>query len=255
MYRKRHITVFYPVLLAITGVVSLPLEGSERHPSLAALIHRSVPPPGAQIHTVVLGERFRAGSLKKWLYGNDYRHFWLTPIEVQVLDLDAVGGGLNPKRTGGFGQSVSLQFRGEDGLPYMVRSIDKDPTKRLWEELKNSVVEDVLQDQISALFPTGALVVEALMDRLGILHTKQTLVVIPDHPRLGKFRKNFAGLIGALQLHPDDGPDDTPGFAGSRAVESTEGPWENLAKGPEHRVDAREFLRARLLDILINDKD
>ena len=136
-----------------------------------------------------------------------------------------------------------------------MRSLDKDPTKRLWGELKESVVEDVLQDQISALFPTGALVVEALMDRLGILHTKQTLVVIPDHPRLGKFREEFAGLIGALQLHPTEGPDNTPGFANSREIEGTKGLWKSLAESPKHRVDALKFLKARLLDILINDKD
>ena len=174
---------------------------------------------------------------------------------LQVLDLGRVGGGLTPLRTGGFGQSISLHFTGEDGRRYTVRSLDKDPTKRIWDELKNTVVDDVLQDMISALLPTGALVVDPLMEATGILHAKHTLVVIPDDPRLGEYREEFAGLIGTLQEHPSEGPDDTPGFAGSRKISGTEKLWERLEKTPCNRVDARAFLKARLMDFLINDKD
>ena len=165
---------------------------------------------------VVPGERFRASPSERWFYGDNYRDLWTTPIEVAVLDLDSVGGGLTPLRTGGFGQSISLHFTGEDGRRYTVRSLDKDPTKRLDDEMKNTIVGEVLQDLISTLLPTAALVVDPLMEATGILHSKHTLVVIPDDPRLGEYREDFAGLIGTLQEHPSEGPDDTPGFAGSR---------------------------------------
>ena len=56
--------------------------------------------------------------------------------------------------------------------------------KRKWDELKNTVVDDILQDMISALLPTAGLVVDPLMEATGILHTKHTLVVIPDDLRL-----------------------------------------------------------------------
>ena len=119
------------------------------------LIHRSIPEKGDTMHVVVPGERFKAGRLQRWIYGSNYRQIWMTPIEVPVLDLDAVGGGLSPMRTGGFGQSVSLHFMGKDGRRYTVRSLDKDPSKRLMEELKDTVVEDVIQDLMSALLPIG----------------------------------------------------------------------------------------------------
>ena len=214
-----------------------------------------MPPPGAKTHLVVPGERFRAGSSKRWFYGDNYRDLWTTPIEVAVLDLDAVGGGLTPLRTGGFGQSVSLHFTGEDGRRYTVRSLDKDPTKRLEDDIKNSIVGEVLQDLISTLLPAAALVVDPLMEATGILHSKHTLVVIPDHPRLGEYREEFAGLIGTLQEHPSEGPDDTPGFAGSRKVSGTETVWEDIEVERCDRIDARAYLKARLMDLLINDKD
>ena len=204
---------------------------------------------------VVPGERFRASPSERWFYGDNYRDLWTTPIEVAVLDLDSVGGGLTPLRTGGFGQSISLHFTGEDGRRYTVRSLDKDPTKRLDDEMKNTIVGEVLQDLISTLLPTAALVVDPLMEATGILHSKHTLVVIPDDPRLGEYREDFAGLIGTLQEHPSEGPDDTPGFAGSRKISGTQTVWEDVEEGRCDRVDARAFLKARLMDFLINDKD
>ena len=177
------------------------------------MIHRSIPPPGATTHLVIPGERFRTSSFRRWFYGSNYRDLWTTPIEVQVLDLDRVGGGLTPLRTGGFGQSISLHFTGQDGRRYTVRSLDKDATRRVPDIVRQTVVAEVLQDLISAMLPTGALVVDPLMEATGILHSRHTLVVIPDDPRLGEYRASFAGLIGLLQEHPSRTP-DTPLPAG-----------------------------------------
>ena len=245
------------VLLSLVLALSVPgvPTAQEELPPPGYRIHRSIPPQGAKTHVVIPGERFRAGGFKRWFYGSDYRDLWTTPIEVAVLDLDRVGGGLTPLRTGGFGQSISLHFTGQDGRRYTVRSLDKDPTKRIWDELKNTVVDDVLQDMISALLPTAGLVVDPLMEATGILHSKHTLVVIPDDPRLKEYREEFAGLIGMLQEHPSEGLDDTPGFAGSRKISGTEKLWEHLEKTPCNRIDARSYLKAKLMDFLIGDKD
>ena len=245
------------ILFFLVFAFSVPIESTpeEDTPPPGYRIHRSIPPPGAKTHMVIPGERFRTGGFKRWFYGSNNRDLWTTPIEVAVLDLGSVGGGLTPLRTGGFGQSISLHFTGEDGRRYTVRSLDKDPTKRIWDELKDTIVDDVLQDLISALLPTGALVTDPLMEATGILHSKHTLVVIPDDPRLGEYREEFAGLIGTLQEHPSEGPDDTPGFAGSRRISGTERLWEHLEESPCNRIDARAYLKAKLMDLFIGDKD
>lgn len=245
------------VLLSLVFALSVPaVSASEQDsPPPGYRIHRSIPPPGAKTHIVAPGERFRAGGFRRWFHGSGYRDLWTTPIEVAVLDLDSVGGGLTPLRTGGFGQSISLHFTGEDGRRYTVRSLDKDPSKRMSDELKGTLADDFRQEMVSALLPTGSLAIDPLMEATGILHTKHTLVVIPDDPRLKEYREDFAGLIGMLQEHPSEGVDDTPGFAGSRKISGTEKLWEHLEETPRNRVDARAFLKARLMDFLVGDKD
>ena len=243
------------LLLVLVLLVPAAWGSQEDPPAPGSMIHRSIPPQGATTHVVVPGERFRTSSLGRWFYGSNFRGLWTTPIEVQVLDLDRVGGGLTPLRTGGFGQSISLHFTGRDGRRYTVRSLDKDATRRVPDIVRETVVGEVLQDLISAMLPTGALVVDPLMEATGILHSRHTLVVIPDDPRLGEYRPSFAGLIGLLQEHPSEGPDDTPGFAGSRKVSGTDKMLDDLEDGPCDRVDARAFLKARLMDFLIGDKD
>lgn len=146
-------------------VAALSLAGAEAASAQAGQrIFRSVPEQGDTTHVAVPGGRFEMGRFGRWIYGSDYRQLWTTPIELPVLDLDAVGGGLSPMRPGGAGQSISLHFMGRDGRRYTVRSIDKDPSKRLMEELKDTVVEDVIQDLVSAHLPAAGLVVDRLME-------------------------------------------------------------------------------------------
>ncbi len=242
---------------ALAFALATPSEAApqEAPPSAGSRIHRSTPPPNATTHRAIPGRRFDAGRFKRWFYGDNYRDLWTTAIDFPVLDLDRVGSGLTPLRTGGFGQSISLHFTGKDGLRYTVRSLDKDPTRRLADELRNTLVSGVLHDLISTLLPAAGLVVDPLMEATGILHSKHTLAVIPDDPGLGEYREDYAGLIGSLQIHPSEGPDDTPGFAGSRKVSGTETLWEDLEESACERVDARAFLKARLMDFLVNDKD
>ena len=189
------------------------------------------------------------------MMGRGWRELWRVPVRAQVLDLDRYAGGLTVVRRGGGKQTSSLRMQGEDGVLYNFRSIDKDAARGLDPLLRETFVAWAQQDQISAIFPMAAIVVAPLLGAVGLLHPDPTLVVMPDDARLGEFREEFSGLLGFIEERPDEGPDGEPGFAGSTRVISSERLFERLEESRDNRVDAEDFLRARLMDMFVGDWD
>ncbi len=142
-----------------------------------------------------------------------------------------------------------------DGVGWVFRSIDKYPEQGLPPELDGSFLGDLVADQISSLNPASHFIMPRLLEAAGILHLEPELYVMPDDPRLGEFRETFAGMLGEIELKPNEGPDDTPGFAGSTKIKDPDAVLEDIEETRAYRVDAEEFLRARLIDMWVGDPD
>lgn len=205
--------------------------------------------------TVVPGARYGVGSSLRAVLGGRYRDLWTTPIAVPVLSLRRFAGGLTPVRAHTGSQTQSLRLEGADGRTYQFRSIDKNPVTKLTPELQASIIARVLQDGVSSAHPAASLVTSALLEAAGVLHVKQTLVVLPDDPALGEFRSDFAGVLGMIEERPDEDDQDLVSFAGARRVISPTRLFERIDASPDDRVDARAFLEARLVDMVVGDRD
>jgi hypothetical protein len=214
---------------------------------------RIAPNPSTVI-TTTPGAGYAAGRLHRTLLGDGYRDLWQTPVAVEVLDLARFAGGLTPTRTGGDFSTQALRFRGADGREYVFRSLDKDATQGLHPDLRNTLADRVVQDQVSVALPAGVLIASALQTSAGILHAPPRLVVLPDDARLGEFRGGFAGVLGTIEERPGDA-DEGPAFAGAVRVASSTTLLERLQEGQMHRVDSRAYLAARLLDLVMGDWD
>jgi hypothetical protein len=213
--------------------------------------------PAHQPDSVVVtpGARYGAGGLKALMYGRAYRDLWTTPIKVEVADLATLGGGLSPLRRGGGAQTKVLHVQGADGKRYVFRSVEKFASQGIPPMVQGTPYEAVLQDEVSSLHPTAALVVGPMLRAVNVLHVEPRLVVIPDDPRLGAFREAFAGMLALFEERPDEGPDNGEGFAGSRRISGSERLFELIEQNPQHRVDERAYLTARLVDIFLGDRD
>jgi hypothetical protein len=234
-----------PSLLALAcllGQAGAPLPGRE-------------PSEERSTRVIVPGPEYATGSIGRFLLGSGYRELWTTPIEAEVLDLATWSGGLVATKKGGGKQTLSLRLEGADGREWKFRSLDKDPSPVLPESLRDSWVKSLVQDQISAAFPASCLVVDALSDAAGILHAPCRLVVLPDDPRLGEFRKEFALKVGTLEERPRTSAPVTPGFEPYARVADTDEMQEAVDADSDERVDSRAYLRARLFDALIGDYD
>ncbi len=211
--------------------------------------------PAPPTQRVVPATQYQASGFHRMLLGTDYRELWTTPVDAEVLDIRTFAGGLKPTGTGGGQQTLSLRFEATDGRPFTFRSLDKDPSAVLDPELQGTFASDLVQDQISSSHPTAALVVDKLLDAAGVLHSPPRLVVFPDDLALGEYRQDFAGRVGMLEQWPNVWQDGAPGFAGATEVVSTDELEARLDAGPDDRVDARAYLTARLVDIVIGDWD
>jgi hypothetical protein len=210
---------------------------------------------GQKTREAAISSRYDAGGFHRWLWGSDYRDLWGAPVTAEVLDLQTFAGGLKPVLRVGGQQTKGLALKGADGRDYTFRAIDKDPTTILPEELQDTWVRNIVQDQMSGQHPASAFVVEELMEAAGVLHTAQHLVVMPDDPALGEFRKDFAGVIGQLFEYPQAKAGQNPGFHDATAVLKHKDLYKLLEADPRNRVDTRAFLKARLLDIMVGDWD
>ncbi len=206
------------------------------------------PAPGDSVVVRPIGRRYAAGWLRRLFLGREYRSLWAAPVTIPVLDLARFGGGLTPVSRGGGQQTTSLRLRAADGREFYFRSVDKDPSPNLPPELRGTVVAAVVQDQISSAHPTAPLVVGPLLAAAGVLHGEPALYILPDDPRLGEHR-SLAGLIGMLE------PRIGTGWGGATEVIQGDELFARVEKSPDDRVDARAFLKARLVDLLVGDWD
>ncbi len=236
-----------PAILALLGqfLAAEPASGQEPDHSAAA----------PESTTVVAGASYKASGLHEWLFGKHYRALWITPIRVEVLNLGTFAGGLTPVKEGGGLQTQSLRFAGADGKEYAFRTINKDASKLLPPDLQGTLAARIAQDQISAAHPAGPAVSAPFAEAAGVLYSNPKMVVLPDDPRLGEFRAEYAGVLGFIEERPDDNNDPALAFGGALDVVSTDDLYDIIEKKPGNFVDSEQFLRARLLDVFLGDWD
>ena len=214
-----------------------------------------IPVVAQETKTVTAGQEYAAsGTARRW-FGEGYRDVWTTPVEVPVLDLSKEGGGLEPVRQVGGLQTAGLALRGADGKSYTFRSLHKEPERLLPPEWRNSWPAKLLRDATSATHPGAGVMLPVLARAAGIPWTQPRLVVMPDDPRLGQFRSAFANQIGTLEEYPTAGAADRSGFEGATAIIPTSELWSQWLQGPDNRIDSRAFLRARILDLFVENYD
>ena len=209
-----------------------------------------------RVVTIVPGPEYDAGTVTRKLFGEGWRTVWLTPTAVPVFDMGTFAGGLTITKRGGGNQTRSLHFGVSDGREYLFRSVNKYPVgQAMPAAIRGTTLGNIIQDQVSSLFPAGGLLIPPFLDANRILHVNPRLYVMPDDPRLGEHRKDFAGLLGTVELSPQEDDNDEPGFAGSRKIKSAEKFLEDVESSRVHSLNERELFAVRLVDFLVNDND
>lgn len=204
--------------------------------------------------TIAPGPLFGTSAFRAFFLGVDYRRLWTTPLRVPELDLATAEGGLRPMKVGGGMQTKSLRLETKDGREFVFREVMKKNAWNTPPQFRKSLVQWLGEDQRVTEHPTGALVVAPLLAAAGILHPTPILVVLPASPALGEFSAEFGGKLGMFEEFPGKA-DQGVNFAGASKIFDSDKFLNLINTKPSQRVNAREFLAARLVDFLIGDWD
>ncbi|MGZ3872276.1 MAG: BamA/TamA family outer membrane protein [Mucilaginibacter sp.] len=188
----------------------------------------------------------QVGKTHRFLFGENYRQLWAVPVKIRVFRLETEKGGLKIVQKGGGLQTLSLRLQDSSGQQWVLRTIQKYPERGLPPRLRPTVAKDILQDQVSAAHPFGALAVPPLAQALGIPHSNPQIVYVPDDPALGKYAKDFANKVFLFEEREPLDADKT---------DNTEKVQRKLKEDNDNRVDEKTVLKARLLDMILGDWD
>lgn len=241
---KKILTIIYIWVVVLVSILLFTLSSSAQQN------------PGTNTKKVAANTQYdKASGFKRLMLGDHYRKEWGTAVDVIILDMDNAAGGLTPVKMGGGLQTKSLRLKGANGKEYVLRSVNKDPSKALVAELQDTFAEDIVQDQISSANPYAPMVVAALAKSTGIFHTTPQLVWVPKSPKLGEFTEAFAETLCLFEERPSGNEENNPAYGFSKSIVSSEKMLEKVFSSSDHVVNQKAFLKARLFDMLIGDWD
>lgn len=204
-------------------------------------------------------------AFHNFLLGTHYRKYYSQFIEVPVVSLNNLYGGVTPSRAGGGHQSKSLRLDSKDGKEYVMRALKKSASRFLQsvafkdqyvaDEFENTYAENFLYDFYTTSHPYAPLAVGNLANKIGVFHSNPKLYYIPKQKALGEFNADFGDELYLVEERPSDSQKDLVTFGKSEAIIGTDELLENLQKDEKYAVDENEYIKARLFDMLIGDWD
>lgn len=196
--------------------------------------------------------RYTANKRQVRLLGENYRKEWQTEVQLPVININEKYGGLEIIKRGGGMQTRSLRLKDSTGVEYTLRSVDKYPEMAVPSILRKSVAKEIVQDQISASNPFGALIIPPLAQAAGVLHNVPEMVWLPDEPSLKFLREDFAEKVYLFEKR--DVTADMIPFTDFK-IHSTDKVIAKIQKDNDNLIQQESVLRARILDLFIGDWD
>ncbi|WP_339660375.1 metallophosphoesterase [uncultured Polaribacter sp.] len=210
-------------------------------------------------------EEVTKSKLYRFLWGERYRKYFGTEVNVPTVDLDTLFGGLKPIRKGGGHQSKSLRLKNKNGREYVMRALRKNAAQYLQAvafkdqyiegQFDETATENLLTDLFTGSHPYAPFTIGKLADAIGVYHTNPVLYYVPKQNSLGQFNDDFGNELYMIEERTDSGHGDTASFGFSDTLISTDELLLNLNKNENHVLDEEAYIKARLFDMLIGDWD
>jgi len=186
----------------------------------------------------------QVSGVHRFFLGEGYRKEWGMDVKLPVFRISEMKGGLTPEKKGGGFQTTSIRLLDPTGKEWVLRSVEKDPVKILPLELQQTFARELFIDAMSAQHPFSALVVPPLAEAAGIPHANPIIGVVSPDKALGKFLPLMVNKVCLFEEREPTGKSDN-------TLEAV----RNMYDDNDYSFDAKAFLKARCLDVLIGDWD
>tara|TARA_R110002049_G_scaffold242357_1_gene416201 strand:- start:40120 stop:41346 length:1227 start_codon:yes stop_codon:yes gene_type:complete len=205
--------------------------------------------------TISASTLYEGDVLKNLLQGENYRDAWTAKIDVTVLFLDTLYGGVSIVKEGGGKQTQSIRLKTVDNLYLTLRSVNKNPEKLIPDFAKTLRLENIVVDGISAQHPYASIVVSKLSDAINILHTHPKIVFLPKQTTLDNYNEVYGDRLYALEFE-NKGVYNWTTLNNVFEIMDTEDLQKLKSKVSSRlRIDKNMLVRARLFDLIIGDWD
>lgn len=209
----------------------------------------------------------------KFLWGKRYRSYYGLPVDAPVVALDTLYGGLKVTKEGGGHQSFSLRLEDKSGKEYAMRSLRKSALKFLkfklpgiaynTEDYRDTWAEEVISDFFTTAHPYMQLVIDPLAKSVGVNHSDTELFYVPKQEGLGAYNDNYGDELYYIERRPSEEQKNYKGYRRTMTeesgkvtdYESTTDMLEKIKSDESYTIDEKNFIRARIFDMLIGDWD
>ncbi len=204
--------------------------------------------------TAVLSDR----NLTKYnnkILGNLNTSLYYDSVTVPILDLNYDERQLRTARIGGGNQTISLRL--QDSLTddtYVARAIQKTPKRLVPPPFDIALLEKLVFYYFTGAHPYGFLASNHLENELGLLRTEPKLMYLPKQKRLEPYNDEIGDRLVLYRQRLDGNMSDQSEVDYSTEVISTSDFLEEYYD-QDAKADARMYLKARILDLLLNDWD
>lgn len=201
-------------------------------------------------------------GIYKFLWGNHFRKYYSTNVRAQQVLLDTLYGGLTPTISAGQERARFLRLQHKSGREFEMHALRKSATRFLQtfafkdqaieRDFRNTYTEDFVLDFYTSAYPYAPFIVAELARNINLNHTNPKLYYIPKQNALESYNEDFGNELYLVEERPTDASAERPRFGRPLKIVTTEDVLAAIRTG-NAEVDQREYIKARLFDMLIGD--
>ncbi len=208
----------------------------------------------------------------RFMWGDRYRKYFGESVTAPVAMLDTLYGGLKVTKKGGGHQSYSIRLEDKNGKEYSMRSLRKNALKFLKfkipgvayteDDYDDTFTENIISDFFTTAHPYMQLVVNPLARAVNVNHSSPSLFYVPKQKALRELNSEFGNELYFIEERPSDEQMNFKGYKRTidepgkiNEFESTTDMLEKITSDESYTINQRDFIRARLFDMLLGDWD